>query len=133
MSVGFLDRLISILAYFSFGIFSIIWLVFANLTRKNMGSFLVFNLYQAIFVSVVLALISLIYSIAINLLSVIPLIGNFARWFDVFFNQTPLYFTFTMSGLLVTILVLYLSILSLLGKKPYLPFVSEIISSNFGG
>ena len=133
MSVGFLDRLISILAYFSFGIFSIIWLVFANLTRKNMGSFLVFNLYQAIFVSVVLALISLIYSIAINLLSVIPLIGNFARWFDVFFNQTPLYFTFTMSGLLVTLLVLYLSILSLLGKKPYLPFVSEIISSNFGG
>lgn len=133
MSVGFLDRLISILAYFSFGIFSIIWLVFANLTRKNMGSFLVFNLYQAIFVSVVLALISLIYSIAINLLSVIPLIGNFARWFDVFFNQTPLYFTFTISGLLVTILVLYLSILSLLGKKPYLPFVSEIISSNFGG
>ncbi len=133
MKVGFLDRIISILAYFSFGIFSIIWLVFANLTRKNMSSFLVFNLYQAIFVSVVLALISLIYSIAVNLLSVIPLIGNFARWFDVFFNQTPLYFTFTISGLLVTLLVLYLSILSLLGKKPYLPFVSEIISSNFGG
>ena len=133
MKPAFLDRIISILAYFTFGIFSIIWIVFANMTRKTMSSFLIFNLYQAIFISVVLAVISLIYSIAINLLSVIPFIGNFARWFDVFFNQTPLYFTFTISGLIISMLVLYLSIMSLLGKKAYLPIVSEIISSNFGG
>ncbi len=133
MSVRFSDRIISILAYFTFGIFSIIWIVFANLTKKTMSSFLVFNLYQAIFISVVLAVISLLYSISINLISVIPLIGNFAEWFDVFFNQTPLYFTFTISGLLVTILVMYLSLMSLFGKKPYLPMVSDVISSNFGG
>ena len=76
---------------------------------------------------------SLIYSIAVNIVSIIPIIGNFVRWLDVVFNQTPIYFTFTISGLFVTILVFYLSILSLLGKKPYLPFVSETISSNFGG
>ncbi len=133
MKPAFLDRIISILAYFTFGIFSIIWIVFANMTRKTMSSFLTFNLYQAIFISVVLAVISLIYSIAINLLSVIPFVGNLARWFDVFFNQTPLYFTFTISGLIVTMLVIYLSIMSLLGKRAYLPIVSEIISSNFGG
>ena len=133
MKPAFLDRIISILAYFTFGIFSIIWIVFANMTRKTMSSFLTFNLYQAIFISVVLAVISLIYSIAINLLSVIPFVGNLARWFDVFFNQTPLYFTFTISGLIVTMLVIYLSIMSLLGRRAYLPIVSEIISSNFGG
>ncbi len=133
MNPKFSDRIVSILAYFTFGIFSIIWIVFANLTKKNMSSFLVFNLYQAIFISVVLAMGSLIYSIAVNIVSIIPIIGNFVRWLDVVFNQTPIYFTFTISGLFVTILVFYLSILSLLGKKPYLPFVSETISSNFGG
>ena len=133
MSPTFQDRIISLLAYFTFGIFSIIWIIFANMTKKTMSSFLSFNLYQAIFISVVLAVISYIYSIAINILSVVPFINNIARWFDVFFNQTPLYFTFTISGLLVTILVVYLSIMSLLGKKAYIPVVSDIISSNFGG
>lgn len=133
MSPTFQDRIISLLAYFTFGIFSIIWIIFANMTKKTMSTFLSFNLYQAIFISVVLAVISYIYSIAINILSVVPFINNIARWFDVFFNQTPLYFTFTISGLLVTILVVYLSIMSLLGKKAYIPVVSDIISSNFGG
>ena len=133
MNPTFQDRIISLLAYFTFGIFSIIWIIFANMTKKTMSTFLSFNLYQAIFISVVLAVISYIYSIAINILSVVPFINNIARWFDVFFNQTPLYFTFTISGLLVTILVVYLSIMSLLGKKAYIPVVSDIISSNFGG
>ena len=133
MNPTFQDRIISLLAYFTFGIFSIIWIIFANMTKKTMSTFLSFNLYQAIFISVVLAVISYIYSIAINILSVVPFINNIARWFDVFFNQTPLYFTFTISGLLVTILVVYLSIMSLLGKKAYIPVISDIISSNFGG
>lgn len=127
------DRIISILAYYTFGIFSIVWIIFANVMKKPISKFLSFNLYQAIFISVVLAVISLIYSIAINLLSVIPLIGGFARAFDIFFNQTPIYFTFTISGFFVTLIVTYLSALCLIGKKPYIPFVSEIVSSNFGG
>lgn len=133
MNPSFSDRIISILAYFTFGIFSIIWLIFANVMKKPLSNYLSFNMYQAIFISVVLAVISLIYSIAINLLSVIPFIGNFARAFEIFFNQTPIYFTFTISGLFVTIIVSYLSIISLMGKKPYVPMVSEIVSSNFGG
>lgn len=133
MKISASDRVISVLCYYTFGIFSIIWIVFANMTKKTMSPFLVFNLYQAIFISVVLAVISLVYSIAINFISVIPVIGNFAKWFDVFFNGTPLYFSFTISGLIITLLVTYLSAFALLGKKPYIPVVSEIVCSNFGG
>ena len=133
MNNTFIDRIVSILAYYTFGIFSIIWIIYANVTKKRISAFLSFNLYQAIFVSVCLAVISLIYGIAINFISVLPFVGNLARTFDLFFNQTPLYFTFSVSGLLVTILTTYLAIMSLLGKKPYLPVVSDIITSNFGG
>ena len=127
------SKIVSILSYFTFGIFSIIWIVFANVTKRRMDSFLIFNLYQAIFISVVLAVISLIYDIALNILSVIPFISKLANAFNIFFNQTPMFFTFTLSGLLVTLLVVYLSIMSILGKKPYIPAVSDIISTNFGG
>lgn len=133
MKTAYSDRLISILAYFTFGIFSIIWIIFANLTKKTITPYLSFNLYQAIFVSIVLAVISLIYSIAINLLSVVPFIGKFASWIDIAINQTPLYFTFTITGLLTTLIIIYLSFFCLIGKKPYIPFVSDIIKSNFGG
>ncbi len=133
MKTAYSDRLISILAYFTFGIFSLIWIIFANLTKKPITPYLSFNLYQAIFLSIVFAVISLIYSIAINLLSVVPFIGNVAKWIDVAINQTPLYFTFTITGLITTLIICYLSILCLIGKKPHLPLISDIIKSNFGG
>ena len=133
MKIAYSDRLISILAYFTFGIFSLIWIIFANLTKKPITPYLAFNLYQAIFLSIVFAVISLIYSIAINLISVVPFIGNFAKWIDVAINQTPLYFTFTITGLITTLIVCYLSFLCIIGKKPRLPLISDIIKSNFGG
>ena len=131
--VAFSDRLISIICYITFGFFGIIWLVFANVSKINITKYLSFNIYQSIFLSIALAVLSLLYSIAINLLSVIPFVGNLVYKFDLFFNQTPLYFSFTVSGLFVTILLLYLSFLCLVGLKPYLPLISEMINGNFGG
>lgn len=127
------DRFISVLAYYTFGIFSIIWIVFANLTKKRITPFLMFNLYQAIFISVILAVISLLYSIAINFMMAIPFVGKLANMFDIFFNKTPLYFSFTISGLLVTLLITYLAFRALIGAKSYIPFISEIVKENFGG
>ncbi len=131
--VSLTDRIVSVLAYYTCGIFSIIWLIFANVTNRSITPFLSFNLYQAIFLSVALAVISLIYSIAVNILSVVPFVGALVEKFVVFFNQTPLYFGFTISGFIVTLLLSYLAIMSLLERRPYLPLISNIINSNFGG
>lgn len=133
MRVSLLDRIVSILCYYTFGIFSIIWLIFANVTRKNISSFLSFNIYQAIFISIILAVISLLYSIALNFLSVIPFIGKIVVWFDLFFNKTPIYFTFTISGLLITLIILYFSLICLSGRRPKIPVISDIVKANFGG
>ena len=132
MNPSISDRIVSALSYFTCGIFSIVWIIFANVAGKPIGQYLSFNLYQAIFISVALAVISLIYSIAINLLSVVPFVGRLAKSFDLFFNQTPIYFTYTISGLIVSVLICYLAVFSLLGKKPYIPIVSDIIKANFG-
>jgi len=133
MKIAISDRLISIFAYFTFGIFSIVWLLFVNFTKQRITPYLMFNLYQAIFISVILAVISLVYEIALGFISVIPFIGKLANSFDIFFNRTPMHLSFTISGLIVTLLVVYLSILCLLGKKPYIPYISDVVQSNFGG
>lgn len=133
MKVSLSDRIISILAYFTFGMFSLIWIIFANLTKKRISPFLVFNLYQAIFISIILFIIGYLYNIAINLMSVIPFVGKFVYAFNLFFNETPLYLSFTLSGFIVTIMVFYLSLMSLMGRRPYVPLVSDIVKENFGG
>ena len=133
MRVGLLDRIISILCYFTFGFFSVIWLIFAYVARKKTSPYLAFNLYQAIFISIIFAVISLLYNIALNLLSVIPFIGKVVTWLDIFFNQSPFFFTFTLSGLFVTLLIVYFSLICLTGRRPYIPFVSDIVKANFGG
>ncbi len=133
MNISLTCRVVSFLSYFTFGFFGIIWLVYVNLTGKRMDAFVMFNIFQAIFISVLLAIVSLVYDIAINLISAIPFIGAFVEKFDIIFSGTPLYFTFTISGLIVTLLVIYLSVLSLLGKRPYIPVVSDVVRANFGG
>ncbi len=133
MNPSLLDRIISFISYYTFGIFSIIWIIFANLTGRKISPFLSYNIYQAIFISVILAMISLIYDIAINFMSVIPIVGNIVKNIHLFLNATPLYFGFTITGFIVTIFISILAIVSLFGKRPKVPFVSDIIKSSFGG
>ena len=52
---------------------------------------------------------------------------------DIFINQTPMYFSFTLSGFVLMVFLSYLAVLSFLGKKPFIPYVSNMIRSNFGG
>lgn len=131
--VNMVDRIVSVLTYYTMGIFGLIWLVFSALTKRRISSFLAFNLYQSMFILAIISIFSLVYNIALNILSVVPFIGQMFIKLDIFLNQTPLYFTFTITGLIFTIFVTYLALLALLGKKPYVPYVSEIIKTNFGG
>lgn len=133
MHNSFLDRIISILTYYTLGIFGLIWLIYSHLTKKSVNSFTAFNIYQSIFISVLLGVISLVYNIGLNFIGVIPVIGKLALTFDIFFNQTPMYYSFTLSGLILSLFITYLAFLSLFGKKPFIPGVSNIIVSNFGG
>lgn len=132
MKVAISDRILSILTYFTFGMAGLIWLVFAYVAKKQSTPYLMFNIFQSIFLSILLTVISLVYQIAINLISVIPFIGKLAVAFHIFFNQSPIFFGFTISGLLVTLLIVFLSMVCFIGKRPYIPFISETIKNNFG-
>ncbi len=132
MNNSAVDRIISIFTYYTLGFFGLIWLLFCHLTKKRIDSFLAFNIYQSIFLSVVFTVIVYLYSISLNLISVVPFIGKLAVKFDIFINQTPIYFSYTISTLVLFIILLYLSIFSLMGKKPYVPLISDVINSNFG-
>lgn len=128
-----MDRIAAFLSYYTIGMFGLIWIIFSHFTNRKVNSFLSFNIYQSIFVSVFLAVISMIYGIALNFVSVVPIIGKLIVSLDIYINQTPMYASFTLCGFVLTVFLSYLAILSLLGKKPYVPYISNIIGSNFRG
>ena len=127
------ERIVSALSYFTFGIFGIIWIVYVNVTKKPVTKFATYNVFQCMLVSLTLAVIAYAYDLLVYRFGVIiPILGKILRPFDLFFNQTPIYFGFTISGLIVTIFLFYLIVASLLGKKPFVPFISNIIDCNLG-
>ena len=133
MYIPALDRIVSALSYFTFGIFSIIWIIIANLAKRRISEFLKFNIYQAILFAGALYVFTIICDIAFGLTSVIPFVGKLFNAINIFLNHTPLFHYYTITGLIVTLLVLYLSIFSLFGKKPELPLISNMIKINLGG
>ena len=126
------DRIVSAITYFTFGIFGIIWLVFVVVAKKPMTKFATFNIFQSCLISVLLALIGLAFDLILKISHVIPFLGNIISSIDIFINRTPIYFGYSISGLIITILIGYLIIFSLIGKKPFVPFVSSIIENNIG-
>lgn len=127
------DRLVSCISYATYGIFGVIYLVYAHVTRKNINSFVRFNIFQSFFIVAILALFAYAMNIILKFLQAFGLLGDIIRGFNLFFNGTPIYFGYTISGLIVTILVFYLVLFSFLGKRPFVPYISPIIESVVGG
>ncbi len=127
------DRVVSFISYYTFGIFGLVWLIFTYAIKRKVTPFLSYNIYQAIFISIVFAVISLVYDIAMGLMNIIPIISNLAKVFDTILNKVPVFFTFSLASLIVTVFITLLALISLFGYKPKLPVVSDIIKANFGG
>lgn len=133
MKISLTDRLVSALAYCTFGFFSIIWIIYANITNKRISPFLQFNLYQAIFLSVVLFIFSILYEIAVGFVGLLPFVGKYITSLNIFINATPIFFGFTITSLLVFVLCIFLSVASIFGIRPRIPLISNIVTANFGG
>ncbi len=134
MKESILDRILAFLAYYTFGIFSIVLLIFFCVTKKSMSPFLIYHIYQSVFVATILACLSGIYSFLLRMIINLPFEMTFLKTsltnFDIFLNQTPILFAFSLTGFVVVALITYLGAFALFGKKSYLPFISDIINSN---
>ena len=62
----------------------------------------------------------------------IPIIGMVFNSIDIFFVRLPMFYTCTLVGLVVGLFALIMSLICLIGKRPIIPVISDIIKSNFG-
>ncbi|MBQ8887048.1 MAG: hypothetical protein IJY61_05035 [Candidatus Gastranaerophilales bacterium] len=126
-----LEKIISILSYFSMGIVGLIWLIIAFVTKKHLKFFLKYNIVQSLVISIFLAIFKLILDIILSVLALIPfLTGAIAtiNWFISIKVISIFYFSFSIFELLIYILLIYITIGIFIGKIFYVPILSHIIN-----
>lgn len=126
------DRFVSVATYFTFGMAGLIWLIASFLVfKKTVSPFCAYHIYQSIFIAVILAVLGMFFDIAYSFTSQIPYIGNAIHFVYVHLVRTPTYFTFSLVHFVIFLFLAYLSLGAVLGKYSYLPFISDVIRSNF--
>ncbi len=128
---AFIERIIAALSYLTFGIAGVIWIVVCYIAKNTMSPFCSYNVYQSIFFAFFLYILTLVCEIAAGLLSAVPFLGEIVNKFAIFFTQTPIFFTYSLWGLIIFVLTCYLAIFAFFGRYPYLPFISDVINSGF--
>ena len=128
------EKVLSALAYFTFGSVGILLLIASAILKTNLKPFVKLNVYQ----SILLGSIFLLFLVTYNLLSailqflqIIPWIGPFINslfQFIIYYLMSfPLFLGLSFLTLLIIFILLYLSVITLLGKNPYIPYLSDYI------
>ena len=127
----FLDRIIAAISYLTFGFVGAIWLIINAIRNKYVSQFLKYHIYQSIFISFALYVVSLILGMLIQILDVVPYVQILVRQLYFVFN-TPIFMNYSIIQIFVYTLCGYLIITSAMGLYSYVPWVSGIISEITG-
>lgn len=126
ISVGLFDRLISSLSYLTVGWAGLIYCVILYFRKKSPSAFVRFNVFQSIFISLLYFVLAMALGLICDLLVHVPVINIIISYISYIFNS-PLIFEYSILQAVVTLLILYLSIFSLLGRRPRIYWISRII------
>ncbi len=132
------ERIISALAYLTFGTVGMIMIIVSALLKISLKPFVKFNTCQAILLGLLFAFVQLTYNIfamIFQLLQFIPFIGSFLNSFFQFIvyylMSFPVFMGFSILATIIIFTLIYLTVLSMMGKLPYIPYISKIIKGFF--
>ena len=128
-NITLIDRIVSAASYFTAGGAGFIWMIVCALMHVRMSSFLLYHVFQSIFLSILYFLIVEISKMLYVILYRIPLLNAIPYYINM-----PLGFLFGLSiiQVITSFIILYLGITAFLGLYSYIPWVSDIINRNTG-
>lgn len=130
-SVSVFDRLVSFISYLTVGWVGIFVLIIMYFRKRTPSRFLRFNVYQAIFISLLFFVISMGFELLFKFLSYIPFLNYLVAQISFLFNR-PVLFDYSAIQVFMIGLVFYMAGVSLLGRLPRVYWVSKIIDKSAG-
>ncbi len=122
-SVSLIERIISAATYMTTGLVGFVWLIIGVLLKKMPTPFLMYHIFQSIFLSITFFL----FFELLKMISRIPFLKIISI---VLSNPVPICYNMSILQIITTTLLIYLVITSFMGLYSYVPYVSNIINAN---
>ena len=126
-----IERIVAATSYLTAGLVGFIWLLLGVFTKSNPRVFLRYHIFQSIFISMAYFLLCTFLGFIMNILSIIPFVGQILMQITFFFNA-PLFGPLSILQVFIYAFIFYLTLTAFQGKFTYIPGVSDIIKSNIG-
>ena len=110
-----IERIVAALTYLTMGFAGFIWLILGLFTKANLKHFMQYHIFQSIFISITLVLLSYIISFLTNILSFIPLINKLVAQITFLLNM-PILFDYSLIQTGIYVVLIYLAITSFMGR-----------------
>ena len=124
-----IERILSAATYLSSGFVGFIWLIIASLMKKRITPFLMYHIFQSIFLSIAYFILVKLSQLVYVILYRIPLINAIPYYLNM---PLPLFYNLSLIQLITSLIILYLAITAFMGQYSYIPYVSNIIDRNVG-
>ena len=125
-----IERIVSGLTYPTLGLAGVVWLIIGALTRSYPKKFTMYHIFQSVFLSILYIIVNWIFWQAVNLLSFVPILNRIIRQLVYWFNM-PLVLGYSVMQCFIYGVIIYLTVFAFMGLYSYIPWVSDIIKSNF--
>ena len=125
-----LEKIISILSYFTMGLFGLFWIILAHILKKKLRYFLQYNIVQSLLISIFLAIFNLLIDIIFSILSLIPIFDRIVANFNWFISVKVIsiaYFSFSIFELIIFALLIYISFGILINKISFIPGLTGLV------
>lgn len=126
-----IEKIISAATYLTVGGAGFVWLIIAAVMKKTVRPFLMYHIFQSIFLSILFFLISMFANMLLIILLKIPfinlLVGKLVYYAIV---PIPLLINLSFIQTITTSVILYLAVTAFMGYYSYIPWVSDIIKGN---
>ena len=121
------ERLLAVASYLTTGFVGAIWLIIAALTKKQISNFVMYHIFQSIFLSITYYVVTLLATLLVVIISRIPLINQI----PIILNSSiPIFGGLSLIQTLTTIILIYLVLTSFCGLYSYIPWVSDVVRGN---
>ena len=128
--IPYTERIIASGSYLTMGLVGFVWFLLSYFVlKKEMSKFLSCNIFQSFIISILCAVLSIVYDIVMRIIFAIPFIGKFFYFLHVLIFSTPIFNTLTLANFITLAILLYLSIFPLFGTLPFIPYITNVVKS----
>jgi len=128
-NIDIYERIFSGLTYLTSGMAGFVWLIVAHFQGKSLSPFARFNIFQSIFLSILIYVAGILLNILASIAQIIPFFGTLVMNIVYYLVQYPLPLSGGQSiiGLALIFLHVYLAFYAFTGRFGRIPLVSDMV------